>query len=134
MQLSVSRRRYEADNLTVLLAQPVEARQKRQMAVGGLVILSAKFGIPDEQGAWAGAKVADVTIALAALIDDVTDGGRLVIPKGVRKSRVPGFWDPAPGQEKTLHVAYSWKGAETFVDVQGREELVLPPPQAPPQA
>ncbi|CAM1504532.1 Fc.00g021230.m01.CDS01 [Cosmosporella sp. VM-42] len=130
VKLLVARRRYEADNLTVLLAQPVEARQKRQMSLGGLVILSAKFGIPSEQGAWAGAEVADVTIALAALIDDITEGGRLIIPKGVKKSRVPGFWDPAPGKEKRLHVEYSWKGAEAVVEVRGRDELILPPPPA----
>ncbi|KAF7558787.1 hypothetical protein G7046_g5367 [Stylonectria norvegica] len=123
-QISIARHRYEADNLTVLLAQPVEARQKRQMARGGLVILSAKFGIPDEKGTWTGSEVADVTIALAALIDEA---GRVVVPRGVRKGRIPGFWDPVPGKEKTLHVQYSWKGVEAVVDILGREELVLPP-------
>lgn len=130
--LSLARRRYEADNITILLAQPVEAHQKKQMALGGLVILSAKFGTPDEQGAWTGADVADVTIALASLVQDSGDNSHLSIPKGVRKSRIPGFWDPAPGTTKTLHVAYSWKGTEGVVEVAGRDELVLPPPPAPP--
>lgn len=126
IQLSIARRRYEADHITVLLANPVEARQKRQMSLGGLVILSAKFGVVDEQAAWVG-DVADVTIALASLVEDTGDNSHLVILKGVRKSRIPGFWDPAPGRGKVLRVEYSWKGDESVVEVQGREELVLPP-------
>ncbi|KAK0753895.1 hypothetical protein B0T18DRAFT_385868 [Schizothecium vesticola] len=75
----VARRRAEADEMTVLLAAGVEPRQERERKAGGLVILSAKFGVrdasPDE--------VADVTIAVAALVED----GGVVIPEGVRKGR-----------------------------------------------
>ncbi|KAH7001706.1 hypothetical protein EDB80DRAFT_722937 [Ilyonectria destructans] len=131
---AVARNRYEADNVTVLLAQPVEARQKRQTSLGGLVILSAKYGVPDSDGNLAGEHVADVTIALAALIDDSPSnaGAHLVLPSSVRKSRIPGFWDPAPGRDKTLRVQYSFKGVEGIAEVRGRAELVLPPPPPPP--
>ncbi|KAF5021386.1 hypothetical protein F66182_6575 [Fusarium sp. NRRL 66182] len=129
--VAIARRRYEADNITVLLAQPVEGRQKRQMALGGLVILSAKFGIPSEDGTFAiSEQVADVTIALAALIEDSADpdGPALVIPRGVRKSRLPGFWDPAPGlDDKVLRVEYSFRGEPGVVEVGSRDELMLPP-------
>ncbi|KAF7544127.1 hypothetical protein G7Z17_g10198 [Cylindrodendrum hubeiense] len=132
-QVAISRNRYEADNVTVLLAQPVEARQKRQTSLGGLVILSAKYGVPDSNGNLAGEHVADVTIALAALIDDSSSntGSRLVLPSSVRKSRIPGFWDPAPDREKTLRVKYSFKGVEDIIEVRGRTDLVLPPPPPP---
>lgn len=139
------------------------------------MILSAKFGV---RGA-VGEEVADVTVALAALIgddsvkideDDDDDGeweekegigkkgegdgegedededggggngggvgkggrgqgghgGRLVIPAGVRKGRLLGFWDPAPGRRKMLCVGYLWRGREEVVEVVGREELRLP--------
>ncbi|KPM40605.1 hypothetical protein AK830_g5947 [Neonectria ditissima] len=126
--VTVARSRYEADNVTVLLAQPVEARQKRQIALGGLVIMSAKYGVPNSNGDLAGEHVADVTIALAALIDDSSSnaGASLVIPGSVRKSRIPGFWDPAPDREKTLRVQYNFKGVETVADFRVGEEVILP--------
>ncbi|KAF4970517.1 hypothetical protein FSARC_2485 [Fusarium sarcochroum] len=128
--VAIARHRYEADNITVLLAQSVEGRQKRQMSLRGLVILSAKFGIPGKDGSLATSEqVADVTIALAALINDSpdTNGPALIIPRGVRKSRLPGFWDPAPGHDKVLRVEYSFKGNAGVVEVGGRDELILPP-------
>ncbi|KAK7404046.1 hypothetical protein QQX98_010167 [Neonectria punicea] len=126
--VAVARSRYEADNVTVLLAQPVEARQKRQIALGGLVIMSAKYGVPNTNGDLAGEHVADVTIALAALIDDSSSnsGTPLVIPSSVRKSRIPGFWDPAPDRDKTLRVQYNYKGVEAVADFRVGEEVVLP--------
>ncbi|KAK3362681.1 hypothetical protein B0T25DRAFT_442042 [Lasiosphaeria hispida] len=118
LQGYIGRRRAEADELTVILATGVEPRQNRERLGGGLVILSAKYGVrdatPDE--------IADVTIAVAALVD----GGRLVIPKGMRKSRLLGFWDPAPMTLKVLSVRYMYQGKEKTVEVSGRGELKLP--------
>ncbi|KAF5004654.1 hypothetical protein FDECE_8858 [Fusarium decemcellulare] len=128
--VTVARHRYQADNVTVLLSQAVEGRQKRQLALGGLVILSAKFGIPNEDGTLIGGEqVADVTIAVAALVNDSPDanGPVLVIPRGVRKSRLPGFWDPAPGRDKVLRIEYSFRGTAGAVEVGGSDEVVLPP-------
>ena len=128
--VAIARHRYEADNVTTLLAQPVEVRQKQQMSLGGLVIISARYGIPSDDGLLVpGDDVADVTIAIAALVNEPTyaNGPALVIPQGVRKSRLPGFWDPAPGQEKVLRVEYVFKGESGFVEVGNRDELVLPP-------
>ncbi|KAH7269559.1 uncharacterized protein BKA55DRAFT_497026 [Fusarium redolens] len=128
--VAIARHRYEADNVTTLLAHPVEGRQKRQMALGGLVILNAKYGIPDEYGILATSdQVADVTIAVAALINEssYSSGPALFIPRGVRKSRLPGFWDPAPGLDKILRVEYLFKGDAGVVEVGSRDELILPP-------
>ena len=100
------------------------------MSLGGLVIISARYGIPSDDGLLVpGDDVADVTIAIAALVNEPTyaNGPALVIPQGVRKSRLPGFWDPAPGQEKVLRVEYVFKGESGFVEVGNRDELVLPP-------
>ena len=121
---TIARRRAEADELTVVLATGVEPRQRVRRQRGGLVILSAKYGVrgapPDE--------VADVTIAVAALVEDHDSGdGRLVIPSGVRKGRLLGFWDPAPWERgKVLRVRYLWRGEEREMEVCGREELRLP--------
>lgn len=130
-RVTVARQRYEADNVAVLLAQSVEANQKRQMSLGGLVILSAKLGVPDEEGSLAtGEQVADVTIALAALLNNSADtpGQTLHIPHGVRKTRLIGFWDPAPNLDKVLRVEYSFKGVEAVIEVGEQVELTLPPP------
>ncbi|KAF4990954.1 hypothetical protein FGRMN_8145 [Fusarium graminum] len=128
--VAIARHRYEADNITTLLALPVESRQKQQVAISGLVILSAKYGIPNEDGTLTTSEqVADVTTAVAALIDDsvYTNGPALVIPRGVRKSRLPGFWDPAPGFDKVLRVEYMFKGDAGVIEVGSRDKLVLPP-------
>lgn len=118
LQRYIAKRRAEADELTVILATGVESRQSRERQGGGLVIVSAKYGVrdapPDE--------VADVTIAVAALVDN----GRLVIPQGMRKSRLLGFWDPAPMNTKVLSVRYVYQGREHMVEVSGRDELRLP--------
>ncbi|KAJ3949289.1 uncharacterized protein N0V96_000404 [Colletotrichum fioriniae] len=134
----VARKRAAADDIAVVLSGAVEARQRVERQRGGLVILSAKFGVRGEGQAgdgedegdgdgdpdcWAAEEVADVTVAVAALVED----GRLRIPAGVRKASLLGFWDPAPLRRKALHVRYLWRGRESTVEVAGRDELVLPP-------
>ena len=118
LQEYIAARRAEADELTVVLAGGVEPRQRLERQGGGLVVLSAKYGV---RGA-APEEVADVTVAVAALVDD----GRLAIPAGLRKSRLFGFWDPAPRRTKVLSVRYSYQGKEQSVEVCGRDELRLP--------
>ncbi|CAK7208377.1 hypothetical protein SEUCBS140593_000152 [Sporothrix eucalyptigena] len=93
-------------------------------------------------------EVADVTAAVTALIVtggsgiDGTDSDYLLIPAGLQKGRLLGFWDPAPnyrqkerqqsvGQrrsrgKKVLHVRYLWNGLERIAEVGDREELRLP--------
>jgi DnaJ family protein C protein 11 len=128
LQASVALRRTEADNLLTLLSPAVDARQRRAAAAGDLVVLDGKFGVRDSAGSWAAEEVADVTVALAALI---ARDGRLAVPAGVRKGNLLGFWDPAPGQDKTLVVRYLWRGREAMVEVRGDEELLLPPAEPP---
>ncbi|KAI0798738.1 hypothetical protein GGR55DRAFT_553398 [Xylaria sp. FL0064] len=128
-QQCIQKRRAEADMLMTLMAPAVQNKQKLESMGNGLVILSAKYGVKardaGEVAAWGAAEVADVTVAVAALIDR----GALFIPSGVRKSYILGFWDPEPAEEKVLHVRYSYQGKEATVEVRGDDEqLVLPPP------
>ncbi|TLD33890.1 hypothetical protein PspLS_01421 [Pyricularia sp. CBS 133598] len=132
---SVARRRAEADELTAVLATGTQARQTAERMRGGLVILAAKYGVPGSK--YSGMtvfnseyEVADVTIAVAALVfgaDQEDQAGSLHIPQGLRKSRLVGFWDPAPGQTKVLQVKYVYCCKEGIVEVRGRDELRLPP-------
>ncbi|CAK7230580.1 hypothetical protein SBRCBS47491_007633 [Sporothrix bragantina] len=89
-------------------------------------------------------EVADVTAAVSALIVtggsgiDGMDSDYLLIPAGLQKSRLLGFWDPAPNYrlkqrverraqgKKVLHVRYLWNGLERIAEVGNREELRLP--------
>lgn len=145
----VARRRAEADELTALLAVAAHARQQAERQRGGLVILAAKYGVPDvpsddvllattapsrnskRPSAFdPDYEVADVVVAVAALVqagDDDDSPGSLLVPAGLRKSRLLGFWDPAPLRTKVLQVRYVYRGREGFVEVRGREELRLPP-------
>ncbi|KAI0474873.1 hypothetical protein F4859DRAFT_482162 [Xylaria cf. heliscus] len=127
-QQYTQKRRTEADTLTSLMTPAVQNRQKLELLGNGLVILSAKYGVKargaSDATAWGAAEVADVTIPVAALVDR----SRLLIPSGVRKSAILGFWDPEPAEEKVLHVRYSYQGKEATVEVRGdNEQLVLPP-------
>ncbi|ORY70229.1 uncharacterized protein BCR38DRAFT_332747 [Pseudomassariella vexata] len=117
-------KRAEADEVNMLLAANVEKQQKSELARGGLVILNAKYGVKaaDESNAWGAEEVADVTIAVAALVDN----GELLIPEGVDKSQLLGFWDPVPTSAKALHVRYLYQGKEQAVEVIGEQQLLLP--------
>ncbi|KAI0473990.1 hypothetical protein GGR56DRAFT_560446 [Xylariaceae sp. FL0804] len=120
------RRRAEADQLAAVMYLGVNNRQKAEYLENGLVILSAKYGVKarDSSNAWGVEEVADVTVAVAALVYK----GRLDIPAGVHKSRILGFWDPSPSEEKALHVKYTYRGKEATAEVEGDdEELSLPP-------
>ncbi|KAI1503004.1 hypothetical protein F5X99DRAFT_377304 [Biscogniauxia marginata] len=120
-------KRVEADQVTSLMAAGVQNKMRAEYASNGLVVLSAKYGVKAQgtSNAWGAEEVADVTVPVAALVD----GGRLYIPPGVCKSNIIGFWDPSPGEEKVLHVRYTYKGKEATVEVSGDdEELDLPSP------
>ncbi|KAK4216556.1 hypothetical protein QBC37DRAFT_279147 [Rhypophila decipiens] len=97
----VAQRRAEADELTVILATGVEGRQRGERQRGGLVILSAKYGV------------------------------LLHIPAGLDKGRLLGFWDPAAPtwslrRDKTLWIRYLYRGRESVVEVGAGEAVCLP--------
>lgn len=125
LRADVKRRREEAEQAVELMAQSVARRQSVEDADSGLVIMEARWGVlsKDEgSGKWEEGKVVDVTIALAALVDD----GQLGLARGLDKSRLIGFWDPAPLERKMLSVDYLFGGKQHHVEVSGGKGLVLP--------
>lgn len=110
--------RREADALTFLLHRSLT--REPDAAEDGITILSAKYGAVED--GWAGEDVADVTIALSALVRD----GEVRIPAGLRTSNLPGFWDPAPGREKALRVRFKAGGREGVAEAKEGDGLRIP--------
>lgn len=107
----------------------VKRRQDAESARGGLVIERATYG-----------SGLDVTIALAALAHD----GQLVVPSGVSKARLPGFYDDDDddggggngegakgGTRRHLRVEYRFHGALHRVEVGDKCELLIPQKRRP---
>lgn len=113
-----SDKRDEADTLTFVLHRSLE--KLPEAAKGDLKILSAKYGSPED--GWAGEDVADVTVALSALVRK----GRVDIPTGLRTSNLPGFWDPSPGRKKVLRVRFRAGGQEAVVEAKEGDGLAIP--------
>lgn len=118
----VQERRAEADDLTILFSANVENKRDAERSKRGLVILSAKYGVKKDDS-WGLEEVADVTYAVAALVDN----SQLRVPGNVNKNNILGFWDPVPGTPKTLHIRYVFQGKEATIEVAQQEGLILPP-------
>jgi DnaJ family protein C protein 11 len=118
-------RRVDAEQATLLMAPLVEHRQTGERERGGLVILSAQYGVRiAERGLqrWKVGEVADVTVAMAALVDE----GQLSLPKSLHKSQIIGVWNPAPLKKKHLIIDYLFHGKRHHVEIAGNESLTIP--------
>lgn len=110
----VLRARHAALQAQELMRVVAERRADEERQRGGLVVDAAYYGA---RGRWA-----DVTVPLMAAVE----AGQLVVPRAVRKDRMLGWWDPAPGEEKRLEVRYRYGGERHEVKVRGGQGLVLP--------
>jgi DnaJ family protein C protein 11 len=123
---NVSRRKVEAEQATLLMRPLVEHRQAIEREQGGLVILRAEYGVravePRSKTNWRPGEVADVTVALSALVD----GGQLSLPRGLDKAQIIGFWDPSPLRRKLLVVDYLFGGKRHHVKSTHHDALSLP--------
>ena len=123
---TVLRRRVEAEQANVLMRPLVEHRQALEREQGGLVILRAEYGVrvigSNSKSSWRPGEVADVTVALAALVD----GGQLSLPRGLEKGSMIGFWDPAPLRKKLLIVDYLFEGKRHHAEFTHNDALSLP--------
>ncbi|TGZ83677.1 hypothetical protein EX30DRAFT_369010 [Ascodesmis nigricans] len=110
----IARRREEALEAQQIMRTSVLRRREAERLTGGLVILEAKYGAKSQ---WA-----DVTIPLQNMVE----GGQVVIEKGVDKKRLLGWWDPEPAREKVVEVQYEWGGKRHRAVVKDGQGLVLP--------
>lgn len=89
----------------------------------GLVIIKAIYGkIMRESGdSEVSSDVLDVTVPIQCLVKD----SKLIIHEN-SKSELPGFFDPALGEEKMLHIIYNYHEQPHEVTVSDTEALRLP--------
>ncbi|KAL3462594.1 hypothetical protein BJX64DRAFT_259018 [Aspergillus heterothallicus] len=123
----IPRRKAESEQAIKLMADQVRRRQEREDARGGLVITKAEYGhYPSgrrrKDGTVGEPEIADVTIPIAALVDN----GQLHIQKMTAKFHILGFHDPAPLQSKVLKIWYQYHGKEHYVEVDDAEGVSCP--------
>ena len=108
-----------------LMSETFQNSVAAEKARRGLVILNGWYGRlvsasdSDEDTGEGG--MLDVTVALQCLVKE----SRLIL-HDTDKSALPGFFDPAPQQSKSLRVRYEFRGQLHEVTVGNSEPLQLP--------
>lgn len=89
----------------------------------GLVIIKAIYGkiIKESGDAEVSNDIVDVTVPVQCLVKD----SKLIIHEN-SKSELPGFFDPALGEDKMLHVIYNYHEQSHEVTIGDTESLRLP--------
>ncbi|KAI9375943.1 hypothetical protein BJX61DRAFT_531174 [Aspergillus egyptiacus] len=123
----VPQKRAEAMQAVELMADQVQRRQEKEAVRGGLVITKAEYGhYPTakqrEDDETKEPEVADVTVAVAALVDH----GQLIISNKTVKFHILGFHDPAPLKPKVLKIWYHYHGKEHYVEADDSEGVTCP--------
>eukprot|EP00762_Andalucia_godoyi_P001067 ANDGO_02012.mRNA.1 Chaperone protein dnaJ 13 len=123
----VSREKERASMEQQIIKNVVARKLAEEEAKNGLVVVNAKFGLLDEEDSVEGQdRVADVTLAMQALVDE---NSRIVVSASVPKGRLDGFWDPAPDRplrDKSLRIVYRFQGHLHAVDIRDGEAILLP--------
>lgn len=123
---NVAQRKQEAEEAIALMLPLVEHRQAIERENEGLVIVRAQYGVVEpgkrSKPVFRPAESVDVTIPVAALVDN----GQVSLPRGLHKSQLVGWWDPAPLKKKTLGIDYLFAGKKHHVDVPGDAGLSIP--------
>lgn len=120
-------KRKEAESAVTLMQAQYERISADEEAKGGLVILHAFYGkfddeesfdqiVPDDRSTFI-----DVTIPLQCLVKD----SEIVIHTNV-KFELPGFFDPAIGEDKVLKIQYKYRNNVETIELDDKEEIRLP--------
>ncbi|XP_044751000.1 dnaJ homolog subfamily C member 11 [Coccinella septempunctata] len=118
-------RRKEAQAAQELMMASYNRIKAEEENKNGLIILQAVYGklITDRNARTneMNTQILDVTIPVQCLVKD----SKIVLHENT-KSQLPGFFDPAVGEDKLLHIIYSYKQLQHEVTVQDNESLRLP--------
>lgn len=112
----------EAASAVELMRETVKRIIQAEENKKGLVILRAIYGrLVVEEGTNEPDDVVDVTIPLQCLVKD----SKLILQEA-SKCQLPGFYDPCPGEDKSLHVQYLFHAVTHKVTIPDNEGLRIP--------
>ncbi|CAH1239826.1 DNAJC11 [Branchiostoma lanceolatum] len=113
----------EAESAVRLMQATVQRIVEAEEAKQGLVILSAWYGklVASENGGAEPGKVIDVMVPLQCQVKD----SKLILTE-TSKAGLPGFYDPAVGEDKSLRVVYKFHSVMHEVTVEDDEPLRIP--------
>lgn len=120
-------KRKEAQAAIELMSATYARIHDEEVAKKGLVIVRALYGklltetTNDYNAATASAEIIDVTIPIQCLVKN----SNLVLYEQ-SKSHMPGFFDPAVGEDKNLLVVYTFRDQTHEVTVRDNEVLRIP--------
>lgn len=90
----------------------------------GLVIVNAKYGALDDEFETPLPGYIDVTQALQYLVNNSS-----INLDETSKSQLDGFYDPCPGELKSLEITYLFKGKTHYIKIEDEDELNIPLPE-----
>lgn len=131
----ISKARQEAKTDVELMQFAVARKRQMEESRGGLIIIKGIFGnIPPlsrRKAAEAAGDLDDWPTEMETTIDVTTPLQYLLEDSKLQlfnsaKSGLPGFCDPAPGEEKQLYVLYRFKGRLHEVLIGDRQPLLMP--------
>ena len=124
---AIRRARQEAVAQQGLMRETVHRQIDAEERANGLIIVQALYGqlvsshhedeIDEELPL-----VTDVAVPLQCLVKD----HKLELPKGQSKAHLLGFYDPCPGEPKSLRVRYRFQGKMHEVTVEDDGQLKCP--------
>lgn len=119
-------KRKEAQAAIDLMSATYARICSEEEAKKGLIIVKALYGkLVSESGDFNRSEnvdeVLDVTIPLQCLVKD----SKLVLHE-LSKSQLPGFFDPAVGESKSLLIVYNYRQAAHEVTIADNEALRIP--------
>ncbi|KAG8763210.1 hypothetical protein FRC12_008654, partial [Ceratobasidium sp. 428] len=102
--------------------EQVDRKIEAERGVDGLIILEARYGSSKQIDLAHGDRTIDVAVPLQLLVS----GSQLSIPGGRSKAGLLGFYDPCPGERKSLRVKYVFRGRGHGVTVEDRAGVSMP--------
>ncbi|XP_056294422.1 dnaJ homolog subfamily C member 11-like [Pseudoliparis swirei] len=119
----IAKKKHEAESAVLLMQESVRRVIEGEESKMGLLLLNAWYGkfVSDTSQKQERAKVIDVTVPLQCLVKD----SKLILTEA-SKARLPGFYDPCVGEQKSLKLRYRFRGTVHEVIVADGDSLRIP--------
>lgn len=112
----MAERKREAEASIELMSSAYERSTEEEQKRHGLIIEQARYGKLDDASA-----TIDVTVPLQCLVK----GSKLLVTVD-KKAELPGFYDPAMGEDKQLEIAYSFRDHKFKLLIKDSEPVRIP--------